>query len=248
MSGHQSQGIVLSTFPLITPEGDDERRVTISSFKELFTFLGREVTIDADPQENHPDIQPKQTSTAISTKATDGMHDGVSDMVVSAMTGPLIPQATRNTLDVKQHSDNTSSSESGESDKDENLVMHLRSIVLPGCPPAGVLMTPEERAVQRIRHVHLPENCFENLCIAAIEENYLKSIQTARFVTDTDTLWGLFAAIDSRLSGSRHGSNKKSEPGFTVAVNVVNETIFMKIMNLHHCDDWINEAITAHMK
>ncbi|XDG03532.1 hypothetical protein ABKA04_003147 [Annulohypoxylon sp. FPYF3050] len=256
MSGDNDWRGVRSTFPLIAPGGDNDQRVTINSFKELFTFLGREDIIEVDPVENHPDLDSHRNARATTDGTTTTMHTGVPSYAFSAVTDPPVPQPrpAHNTFDVQrrslssQASNDASDSESGEDNQDEDVAMHPRDIVLPGCPPSGRLMSHEEHVVQRIRNFHLPEHCFEDLCIAAVEEGHLMSIQAAQFVTDIDTLWGLIAAIDTHTIGRKHGSLTKKDQGFMIGVEVVDKTIFMKIMNSHRCDDWMIEATTAHMR
>lgn len=108
-------------------------------------------------------------------------------------------------------------------------------------------MSHERRQISKVRSIYRPINYFENLCNAATEQQQLNTLRSAHFVTDVDTLWALFSTIHTRVSQRLHEANYVN-PGFCIAAEVVNGTIFMKIMNIHHCNDYVLKSARAHIE
>ncbi|KAI1214301.1 uncharacterized protein F4807DRAFT_121058 [Annulohypoxylon truncatum] len=223
------------TISLSVPENDDTDPINISSFRELFTFSCYEDEIE-DSHTDHSDIE--------SNRATVDS----SEFAMTASSNLPAPVQAHNSFEAitEDSSDNENDDEDNEHGSD--TTPDPRALIIPGCPPSAGNLHQESRKVWNIYGVYRPELYFENLCYAAIEQGQLGSIKSAQFVTDVDTLWGLFATLHSKVSGYKHGVQSKKQKGLWMAVEVVGHTIFMKALNLHHCDDWVAKAATDHLK
>lgn len=119
---------------------------------------------------------------------------------------------------------------------------------LQGCPPRGQGLDQQDRPVTRLSGIDRPELFFENLCLSAIEHGQISAIKSANFVTDIDSMWGLLAAIHTKVFGAKYGSTTKKARGPMITVEAIHGIIFMKILNVHECDRTDIQVAEAHLK
>ncbi|KAI1453494.1 hypothetical protein F4805DRAFT_478330 [Annulohypoxylon moriforme] len=237
----EDKGVNSPNISLFVPPDLNAETIPISAFKELFTFIDYK-NEEPYPIRDHPDIE-KNRQVAMST---------VYGFSTAATGVPTLKQPDLNAFPALSvdHSGNDNDDSDVNEDQDEEEEDDPRVIVLPGCPPAVQQFNQNNRSftATKPRRFDRPFLGFESLCCAAIEKGLLSSIKSAKIVTDVSTLWALFITLHCRISGRRYGDHNKHEKGPWIAVEVVEGTIFMKLMNLHNCDHWSNKAATDHLK
>ncbi|KAI1658742.1 hypothetical protein F4813DRAFT_395628 [Daldinia decipiens] len=249
---------------LIETEGDafplSQNTITKSGFKELFTFASCEVE-PSDPNENHPELgkRMRQEDTESQTHS-EGKRIKRTDTGTEAESGTWT-QLTQCAFSLANHVPSTTptgvsslipmhykaplplQSATQCSPQNQNTMLtHApgsRILILPGHLPNSTKLplNNREAKVPDYYNMDRPYLAFDSLCRAALENEKLMAIKSAAFVTDIDTIWGLFATLKG--VGTPYDSlnhKQKQTKGICLAVHVVNGTIFMKIVNSHHVD------------
>ncbi|KAI0101180.1 hypothetical protein F4814DRAFT_456112 [Daldinia grandis] len=244
-----------------------QNKITKSGFKELFTFASCEVE-PSDPNENHPDLgkrtrkadtgsqsHPQEKRIKLADTETETQSRIGTQPTQCAFTSARhlpfpIPRNTPSLVSMPNKAPLPTENSPQSSSQDRNTILtHApgsRILILPGHMPNSTKLTPANRETKVPENYHMdrPYLAFDSLCRAAMENGELRSIKSAAFVTDIDTVWGLF----STLNGSNFNCKLKKAKGICLAVHVVDCTIFMKIVNSHHVDgNQHSKAATHHL-
>ncbi|KAI0882658.1 uncharacterized protein GGS22DRAFT_195882 [Annulohypoxylon maeteangense] len=223
----RSKAVGRPEISLVPSSNENDDPINISAFKELFTFIDYRNNIE-DPTKDHPDVEDNRV-------AAESMVSGAqfSAMFSEANSSLSVPSQPDLGLFVDDSDDE-------EEYEYNELSADSRVVVVSGCPPSAQNLNLEKRVLDVVKPVGFdrPKLYFENLCCAAIEQQQLNLIKSAKFVTDVDTMWGIFATLHTEVTNKKHGDKYKRNKGLFIAVEVIDRTVFMKILNLHNCDDW----------
>ncbi|KAI1650975.1 uncharacterized protein F4817DRAFT_367524 [Daldinia loculata] len=249
---------------LIEIKGDafplSQTTITKSGFKELFTFASCEVE-PSDPNENHPELgkRMRQEDTESQTHS-EGKRIKRMDTKTETESGTWT-QPTQRAFTLASHLPSPTpksvsslismhnkaplplqNAPQGSSQNQNAILTHAPGshiLILPGHLPNSTKLPPNNRKARVPDYYNMdrPYLAFDCLCRAALENEKLKSIKSAAFVTDIDTIWGLFSTLNGvGTSCSNLNRKQKHAKGICLAVHVVDGTIFMKIVNSHHVD------------
>ncbi|KAI0381213.1 hypothetical protein F5Y04DRAFT_289098 [Hypomontagnella monticulosa] len=130
--------------------------------------------------------------------------------------------------------------------------VHFHFIGIPGHPPHMIGIHDDSLLRFNLPlwdYMDHPVFPFDNLCYAAAEVRKLDAVESSEFVTDIDTLWLIFSTLLDKVLGYAPYKAEHMK-GFCIAVHIVGNTIFMKILNPQSASHVgpTTKAAAAHLK